>query len=188
MQKTLTKTVDKQPSAPIHFVLAALAGVVRSGGDIEPLLLRANIPPSLINEPQARVSSRQFSLLVQLVTELLQDEFLGLANRHTPLGTFELMAFSAIHCSNLHEAIVRANRFYSLMVGAPNFEIEIVDDKAYLKLVSFSFSHQSMRFLVEALFTAVHRFICWLIDKKVVIESASFNYPALSHQQEYPLL
>ena len=188
MQKSLTKTVDKQPSAPIHFVLAALAGVVKAGGDIEPLLLGANIPPSLINEPQARVSSRQFSQLVQRVTELLQDEFLGLVDRKTPLGTFELMAFSVIHCSNLHEGILRANRFYSLMVGSPNFELEIEDDKAYLSLISFSFSHPSMRFLVEALFTAVHRFICWLVDKKVVIQSASFNYPAPSHQQEYPLL
>jgi len=169
-------------------VLAALSGVVKAGGDIRPLLAEANIPFSLINEPKARVSSRQFSLLVHKVTEQLEDEFLGLTDNRAPLGTFELMAFGAIHCVNLQEAIVRACRFYTLMIGSPNFELDVTNDKAYLVLALPTDSLQAHQFVVEAVFTAVHRFICWLVDKKVEIHEAGFHYPAPLHEQEYPLL
>ena len=169
-------------------MLAALSGVVKKGGDIRPLLAEANIAFSLINEPKARVSSRQFSQLVHKVTEQLKDEFLGLADKKAPLGTFELMAFGAIHCANLHEAIVRACRFYTLMIGSPNFDLEVRGDKAYLMLEVPSDSRQTHQFIVEAVFTAVHRFICWLVDKKVEIHEAGFHYPAPLHEQEYPLL
>ena len=169
-------------------MLAALSGVVKAGGDIRPLLVEANIPLKLINQSKTRVSSRQFSLLVHKVTEKLQDEFLGLTDKSAPLGTFELMAFGAIHCGSLQEAILRANRFYTLMIGAPNFNLDVRGDKAYLALETPADSLQTHQFVVEAVFTAVHRFICWLVDKKVEIHEAGFHYPAPMHEQEYPLL
>ncbi len=169
-------------------MLAALSGVVKAGGDIRPLLAEAHIPLNLINEPKTRVSSRQFSLLVHKVTGQLEDEFLGLADKKAPLGTFELMAFGAIHCGNLQEAIVRACRFYTLMIGSPNFELNIINDKACLVLALPVDSQQTQQFVVEAVFTAVHRFICWLVDRKVEIHEAGFHYPAPMHEQEYPLL
>jgi len=188
ISKRMFVSVDQQPSAPIHFVLAALSGVVKTGGDIRPLLDEANIPLNLINEPKTRVSSRQFSQLVHKVTEQLEDEFLGLTDKKAPLGTFELMAFGAIHCSNLQEAMIRACRFYTLMVGSPNFELNVRNDKAYLTLAVSTEVRQTHQFVVEAVFTAVHRFICWLVDKKVEIHEAGFHYPAPIHEQEYPLL
>ena len=188
ISKRVFVSVDQQPSAPIHFVLAALSGVVKAGGDIRPLLAEANIPFNLINEPKTRVSSRQFSMLVHRVTEQLGDEFLGLADKKAPLGTFELMAFGAIHCSNLQEAVTRACRFYTLMIGSPNFELKIENNKAYLALEVAANAWRPPQFGVEAIFTAVHRFICWLVDKKVAISEAGFHYPAPMHEQEYPLL
>jgi len=188
ISRKLFVSVDQQPSAPIHFVLAALSGVVNAGQDIGPLLSEANIPLNLINEPKTRVSSRQFSQLVHKVTEQLGDEFLGLADKKAPLGTFELMAFSVIHCGNLREAIIRACRFYTLMIGSPHFELDINNAKAYLMVKVATDTRQTHQFVVEAVFTAVHRFICWLVDKKVEIHEAGFHYPAPIHEQEYPLL
>lgn len=200
--KLLDKLLDKQPTAPIHFILAALSGYRVEKGDIFRVLSSANIAPNLINEPHARVTSRQFSKLVQLVAEELQDEFLGLSGHKAPQGTFELMAFGVIHCQNLKAAIDRSCHFYSTLIGGPLFELRVLEksksenksennassNNASLVLLKESIAEVSSPFIVEALFTAMHRFICWLVDKKVEIAHATFSYPAPAHKKEYPPL
>ena len=61
-----------------HFVHAALTGVERLGLDTEEMLRDAGISTDLLRIEMARVSSDQFSLLLQIVWNRLNDELMGM--------------------------------------------------------------------------------------------------------------
>src|SRR5680860_1759933 len=82
-----------------HFVQAALAGAEHSGFDIEEMLREAGISTDLLRIEMARVSSDQFSLLLQIVWARMDDELMGMGPRRARSGTFATMCALVIDCS-----------------------------------------------------------------------------------------
>ena len=74
-----------------HFVEAALVGAERAGIDTHTMLREAGISPDLLKIEMARVSSTQYSRLMQATWNAMNDEFMGLGPRRCRTGTFATM-------------------------------------------------------------------------------------------------
>jgi AraC-like DNA-binding protein len=170
-----------------HFVRAALRGAERQGQDCAPLLRQANIQPALLDEPRARIAPEQFTRLLQLLWQALDDEYMGFGRLRSKRGTFAMMCYAIIHCRTLEKALKRGALFYSLFPEAPSIRLEREGDQVRLS-VDDSNLWDPDHFLLESLLVIWHRLGSWLIGQRIRLEEVSFNYPEPAHSGEYDLL
>ncbi|WP_134515621.1 AraC family transcriptional regulator, partial [Pseudomonas aeruginosa] len=170
-----------------HFVRAALRGATRQGLDGPALLRRAGIQPALLDEPRARIAPEQFTRLMQLLWEVLDDEYMGFGEVRSKRGTFAMMCHTLIHCRTLEKALQRGELFYGLFPQAPLIHLRRDGDLVRLSLEERHLSDPD-HFLAESLLVIWHRLASWLIGQRIRLEEATFSYPAPDHQAEYDLL
>lgn len=169
---------------PHHFVMAALNGPREKGLDINQLLLEVNITPDVLHSPISRVSAMQYAKLIRAIWISMQDEYMGLAQVQSKLGTFAMMSKAVIHCPTLERAIQRGARFYDLFAGMPRIELQIENDITTLKIDDSQINDPD-HFLMESLLVIWHRFGSWLIGRRIHLTQACFTYSAPQHHNEY---
>jgi AraC-like DNA-binding protein len=168
-----------------HFVVAAIHGAASQGLPISFILEGTGIPPELLNQDKARVSPEQFVLLIQRIWHILEDELMGFGPVKSKLGSFATMCQLAIHSENLEQMLKRGARFYSLFELVPAIRLEIHGSRARLVLQNDALPKDKDFFIQETLLVIWHRTACWMIDQRINLSTASFNYPAPDHQEEY---
>ncbi len=176
---------SRKHTIPIHFVVAALRHARERGIDADPVLLAAGIAPDLLQVPQARVSTGQYTVFIQALWVRMQDEFLGFCpSGPSKIGTFAMMCYTAIHCGSLQRALRRGMRFYGLLTDAFRVSLRIQSDHATLWFENLALDDPD-HFITECWLVIWHGFACWLIGKRIPIVSAEFAYPQPSHTDEY---
>ncbi|MEH6562970.1 MAG: AraC family transcriptional regulator ligand-binding domain-containing protein, partial [Marinobacter sp.] len=115
-----------------HFVQAALSGAEHLGLDTSEMLKDAGISPDLLRIEMARVNSDQFSLLLQIAWNRMDDEFLGMGPRRARAGTFATMCALVIDCPTLEAVYRRAYQFSRLFDPMAAMELETDKQKARL--------------------------------------------------------
>lgn len=168
-----------------HFVQAALGGAARLGLDTEAMLAQAGIQPELLKIDMARVSSDQYSRLMQIIWTQMEDEFMGLGPRRCLPGTFATMCALIIDSPSLKGVYQRAYQFSRLFEPAACLKLEQTDNKAALVMVMEGSADDPMHFLQESLLVIWHRLGSWLIGQPIDLLAASFNYPRPPHSDEY---
>lgn len=168
-----------------HFVRSALSGAEHQGRDTTALLRLAGISPDLLKAPGARVSSVQFSRLMQVIWEDMQDEFGGLGPRRCRPGTFATMCTLALECTTLESTLGRCHHFSTLFENAVSMRLEKAGQDARLVLDIEGNIHDPQYFLRESILVIWHRLCSWLIGQAITLDSACFSYPEPSHGDEY---
>ncbi|WP_375171230.1 AraC family transcriptional regulator [Marinobacter sp.] len=168
-----------------HFVQAALGGAERLGVDTRPLLLEAGISPDLLRIEMARVSSDQFSHLLQLLWHRLDDEFMGFGPRRARSGTFATMCALAIDCPTLEAVYKQAFQFSRLFEPMVTMELETGGAKPQLVTRIEGEIDDPDYFLRESMLVIWHRLGSWLIGQPVELDKAEFDYPRPAHADEY---
>ena len=169
----------------IHFVEAALTGPRARGLDIDSLLLSSGIAPDLLKIERARVSSSQYSLLLQNVWNLMADEFMGLGPRRCRPGTFATMCALLIDCPNLEAVYRQAYDFCRLFEPMVGMQIEKCEDEFRLVPVIEGDFDASLHFFQESILVIWHRLGSWLIGRPAELDLAQFSYPEPAHGDEY---
>ncbi len=172
----------------IHFVKAALHGARQQGRDIDGLLQRAGIPPDLTTGSLARVSTEQYTRLIQLLWLEMRDEQMGFGPHSSRLGTFAMMCYSIIHCGTLRRALSRGARFYGLVTDDFRIGFRQEGDKAILSVVGLNPDHDPEHFIAESLLMIWHGLGSWLVNKRIPLLEARFAYPPPAHAEEYRAL
>ncbi|MCJ8170039.1 AraC family transcriptional regulator [Atopomonas sediminilitoris] len=176
-----------EATVPLHFVRAALRGAERRGVDSHSLLQRAGIRPALLNDERSRIAPKPYTRLIQLLWEVLDDEYMGFGQSLSKRGTFGMMCLTIIHCRTLERALLRGSRFYALFPEAPRISLRLEGELAYLSYEDtghFDPDH----FLCESLLVIWHRLGSWLIGQRIPLQAAHFAYPKPAHGDEYRLL
>ena len=168
-----------------HFVQAALGGAERLGFDTREMLREAGISPDLLRIEMARVSSDQFSHLMQVLWNRMGDEFMGLGPRRARTGTFATMCALVIDCPNLESVYRQAFQFSRLFEPMVSMELEIGEDKARLVARMEGEINDPSFFLRESILVIWHRLGSWLIGQPIELEKAEFDYPRPTHGDEY---
>ncbi|BCD83856.1 transcriptional regulator [Pseudomonas solani] len=170
-----------------HFVRAALRGPARQGVDCTAILRNAGIQAALLDEPRARIAPEQFSRLMQLLWEALDDEYMGFGRQRSKRGTFAMMCHAIIHCRSLEKALGRGAMFYGLFPEAPRILLEREGESVRLTVDDATLWDPD-HFLVESLLVIWHRLGSWLIGQRIRLEEATFAYAEPEHVGEYELL
>ncbi|MFA7942414.1 AraC family transcriptional regulator [Pseudomonas brenneri] len=170
-----------------HYARAASGGARRAGYDCSTLLQQLGITPELLAEPRARIAPEQFTRLLQMLWQALDDEYLGFADGPSKRGTFAMMCHALIHCRTLEKALQRGLLFYSLFPQGPRWRLSREGDMARLSLDDSQLWDPD-HFLSESLLVIWHRLGSWLIGQRIRLEQATFSYPIPAHASEYDLL
>jgi AraC-like DNA-binding protein len=168
-----------------HFVEASLSGAERLGLDSRALLQEAGISPDLLRIEMARVSSDQFSRLMQVIWQRTGDEFMGMGPRRARTGTFATMCALVMGCQNLEEVFQQAYRFSRLFEPMVAMELDLGDENARLVARIEGEIHDPDFFLRESILVIWHRLGSWLIGQPVELEKAEFDYGRPPHGDEY---
>jgi AraC-like DNA-binding protein len=177
----LTRTIA------IHYVTAALRGALRRGHDVAGLLAAAGIGEALLADERARVTPAQYSRLIQVLWDALDDEFMGLGPKPSKRGTFPTMCLLAVHCASLEDALRRGLAFYGLFDVRPAMALGEHDGVAAFTLSAAGVDDPD-RFLVESLLVLWHRFSSWLIGRRIPLRGVDLAYPEPPHGAEYHLI
>lgn len=168
-----------------HFVQAALSGAEHLGMGTEAMLREAGISSDLLRIEKARVNSDQFSLLLQIAWNRMDDEFLGMGPRPARVGTFATMCALVIDCPTLEAVYRRAYQFSRLFDPMVAMALETDGQKARLVAQIEGAIFDPHHFLRESILVIWHRLGSWLIGQPVELEKAEFNYPRPIHGDEY---
>jgi AraC-like DNA-binding protein len=168
-----------------HFVEAALTGARDQGLDIDALLLSAGISPDLLKIEMARVSSSQYSRLLQNIWNVMEDEFMGLGPRRCRTGTFATMCALIIDSPHLESVYRQAFDFCRLFEPMVGMRLEDQGDTVKLVTVIEGEVNDPLHFFQESILVIWHRLGSWLIGQPVELVRAEFNYREPAHGDEY---
>ena len=170
------------------FVQAVVRGYERYGADPSEALRRAQIAPSLLNRPEARITAAQFEALCSTAMQQLDDEALGWFSRRLPWGSYGLLCRASLGAPNLGVAIKRWCRHHRLLTE--DIVLSLVNDgqRAMLSIAE----HRELGVLREfCLLTSLrylHGYACWAVDSRITLREVSFPFAAPAHAAVYPLL
>ncbi|MBO0840327.1 MAG: AraC family transcriptional regulator [Sciscionella sp.] len=171
-------------TVPIHFVQRLLRVADRRGLDLKPLLRKAGIPADIAEQPMARVTIEQAAVLTRGLYRITGDEMFGLGPP-LPLGTVEFMALAIIHAPDLRTILTRmAHATTTVVPGAPGLCVEFGDRVTVLR-VDVSQLDDPEHLGVDVLIAFVHRFIGWLIGRRIPLLSLEFPYTEPPYATDY---
>ena len=171
-----------------HFARCMLRNASSLGINEQTLLKAAQLSPSLLREPQSRISPQQLAMLHRAMWEEYDDELFGLTKTPMKVGIFQLIAERMIMCETLLDALVEAKRFYRLVSNSITFELTTVGDRVQLSIVLTDPEFDPEHMLVEFLLLVWHRFPSWLVGEVIPLQEVHFAYSAPEHKEEYSLL
>lgn len=177
--------MENQTGVSIHFVVALLQGAISRRIDIAPMLRQSGIDPAWLTEPSARVGAGAYAALMRGVALALDDEFFGRDSRRMKLGSFAMLCHAVIGCRTLRRALARAVRFYGLMLDDLSGALLEQDGKLLLSVNSL---RRDDLFAHENLLLFLHRLACWLVNRRIPIESMHLAFPKPGHAEEYRLI
>ena len=176
---------------PIKLVQLVLRVVEAQGFDVNEFLsdhyfdynpLDPTIDPATL---PTHVSAKEYNLLYQGITWLLQDECFGLSLKgKVPSGTFRMMCLCIIHCRNLEDAVERANeftRFCRNLSGLPVLQhtpLMFADDDSVMNVLPAIDSLDSTPSIVS-IAASMHmwrKFCAWLIGKPLPLIEVQFTH------------
>jgi AraC-like DNA-binding protein len=165
-------------STPGYVVQAALRGAMSQGLDPKELLKKSGIDPQILENPNDRIESSQFAILLRNLWLIMKDEYLGFGPAPSLPGTFATMCQCILPCHNLLHAIKRGVRFYSLFEGSPTITVEVIEGGgANIKLDIGSLQDPD-HFLTLCTLVLLHRFTSWGIGSRIPLIKAVFQFDA----------
>ena len=171
----------------ICFVAAALESVRARNMDVDGLLTRVGLSPSLLHLPQARVSTKHYGELWRLVALTLDDEFFGQDSRRMKAGSFAMLVHAVLGCKNLSQALDRSLRFFGLILD--DIAGSRVRQGAETTVILKERTRANPRvFGHEVLLMLLHGVACWLVGRRIPILRAQFSYPEPAYSGEYRLM
>lgn len=172
----------------ICFVAAALESMRARRLDIDGLLKEVGLAPSLLENPQARVSAQHYGKLWRRVAETLDDEFFGRDSRRMKSGSFAMLCHAVLPCRTLRSALERSLRFYGLVLDDIAGTLSRTGAEARVTLIDRMPGQPHRPFAHEVLLMLLHGVSCWLVNRRIPIRRAAFSYPEPSYSAEYRLM
>lgn len=135
-----------------------------------------HLPVQILYNSKLRISPVEFARLTKALSELMQDEAIGLLAVPQPIGSFNLSAKAALSSLNVRESLLTWR-------DCVNFFYPSVQATACLSgqggFITFSCTKNTGvkdEHITETLMSGCHRYHCWLAGEFVPIEKVDLNY------------
>ena len=172
-------------SVSVHFANAVLDAARQLGLNLEPILQSARLNQPLLDNPQSRITSQQFSQLMRSVWEQSDDEFLGLTTQPSKYGVFRLFADGAIQEQNLHRVYKHLSCFYSLVNQSISLSLYISKGQVELRMRQVQPEIDRNLLFRDFFLLLWHRFPGWLIGKSIPLQQVKMRGAEPAHAAEY---
>ena len=170
---------------PIALVHGILSGVKARNQPCEVFLADAGIAPELLQQAGARVTADQYVALLRLLSDRLDDDFIGFLSRPLRHGSFAMMARAGISASTLEVAIRRIA--HTLRLLQDDVVLEPVRDGALagLALRFIDTSIERHIFLHGLLVRVLWMLLAWLVGGRLPIARFDFAFEGSPYASSY---
>ena len=179
-------------ATPIAFIRAIVLGYRLRGMDPASALAQAQIPPALLDDPQACVTAAQMELLSGLAMQALDDEALGWFSRRLPWGSYGMLCRASLSAPTLEVALKRWCRHHRLLTEDIVFELVPPRLQQRASATIRVIEHRALGELREFCLVSTLRYLlgyaCWLVDSRIALTEAAFPFPAPAHANAYVYL
>jgi AraC-like DNA-binding protein len=173
---------------PIAFVQAIAAAYERYGVNPDGALDQAQIAPSLLWQPEARITATQMEVLSAAAMQELDDEALGWFARKLPWGSYGMLCRASLSAPTLGIALQRWCRHHRLLTEDILLTLHSDGATATLAIEERTELGALREFCLVSSLRYAHGYACWLIDSRLSLQQASFPFAAPAHHDVYPLL
>ena len=179
-------------ATPIAFIRAIVTGYRRRGMDPASALAQAQIPPALLDDPDARVTAAQMEVMSGAAMQELDDETLGWFSRRLPWGSYGMLCRASLTSPTLEVALKRWCRHHRLLTE--DIVFELIPARAGQRGVAtiHVIEHAELGELREFCLVSTLRYLlgyaCWLVDSRIALSEAAFPFPAPAHADAYAYL
>jgi AraC-like DNA-binding protein len=168
------------------FAQAIAAAYRRHGQAPDAALKLAQITPSQLARPEARMTARQMEQLSATAMRELDDEGLGAFRRKLPWGSYGMLARASLTAPDLGTALKRWCRHHGLITDDIRLELTVAGTTATLTLAELRPLPPEVRELSLAfLLRNAHGLACWYVDSRIPLQEARFPFPAPAHAGAY---
>ncbi|WP_321939037.1 AraC family transcriptional regulator ligand-binding domain-containing protein [Paraburkholderia sp. J8-2] len=151
-------------------------------------LASAAIPPSLLNQPDARMTRQQYVALYRTVAATLDDEMLGLWSRPIRGGTLKYLMLSLLDAPTVLVAFNRFVRFWNLLLDDYRLQISTKKDLVRLALAERTSGTQVTPLGHELMMKLVHGIASWLLGREINLHRVEFSFAKPRHVEDYAFL
>ncbi|MDM0021076.1 AraC family transcriptional regulator [Variovorax saccharolyticus] len=159
----------------IQQVHGILMGVRHRGLDTAPLLARAGIATSLLESPLARISQRQYALLIRALRRELRDELWGLLSHPLPPGSFGQCMRRLVRCATLGEALREGFAWYHLLLKDFVPRLSVVDGSAHVQFVLRRASDARLDYAIKAFMLLAFNAFSWLVARRIPVLAVDYT-------------
>jgi len=176
-------------SIDTKWLAMVLEGAEKQGLDCTSMLLKHGISGLSVKQQNSRVPLDAFAAFAVDSMQALNDEYLGLAEKPQPVGSFTHMARAAISARSIGRSLKRCANFWNLFDNSYRHEVTINESSCEYSLHRKP-DHQPLNdYLVSAILSSVHRFHCWVGGQFIALEQVMLDHQRPDLHKEYePLI
>ena len=173
-----------------HFLHGMLYAIrTRHGAAVAAQALAgAAIPPSLLDQPDARLTRQQYVALYRTIAATLDDEMLGLWSRPIRGGTLKYLMLSLLDAPTVLVALNRLVRFWNLLLDDYRLQISTKNDLVRLALVERAPGTPVTPLAHELMVKLIHGIASWLLGRELGLHRVEFRFPRPRHAEDHALL
>jgi AraC-like DNA-binding protein len=173
-----------------HFLNGMLHAIrTRHGADVAAqALASAAIPPSLLDQPDARLTRQQYVALYRTIAATLDDEMLGLWSRPIRGGTLKYLMLSLLDAPTVLVALNRLVRFWNLLLDDYRLQISTKNDVVRIALVERTAGTSVTPLGHELMMKLIHGIVSWLLGREISLHRIDFPFARPRHAEDHAFL
>jgi AraC-like DNA-binding protein len=173
-----------------HFLHGMLHAIRTRHGDgvAAQALASAAIPPSLLDQPDARLTRQQYVGLYRTIAATLDDEMLGLWSRPIRGGTLKYLMLSLLDAPTVLVALNRLVRFWNLLLDDYRLQISTKNDLVRLALVERAPGTPVTPLAHELMMKLIHGIASWLLGRELGLHRVEFRFSHPRHAEDHAFL
>lgn len=175
-------------ATPIAFIRAIVTGYRRLGMDPAKALVQAQIPPALLDDPDARVTAAQMEVMSGAAMQELDDETLGWFSRRLPWGSYGMLCRASLTAPTLEVALKRWCRHHRLLTDDIVLAFNQQRGSATIRIVEHTALGELREFCLVSTLRYLLGYACWLVDSRIALAETTFPFPAPRHADAYHYL
>jgi len=174
---------------PIAFVRAIAAAYAARGRSPDSALAKAQIKPSLLANPKARITALQMEWVSAAAMQELDDEALGWFRRRLPWGSYGMLVRASLTAPHLGVALKRWCRHHNLLTDDIALSLDEAGGLARLQLQERRPLDPVQReFCVVSVLRNALGVACWLTDSRVPLSRTTLCFAPPAHAASYRVL
>jgi AraC-like DNA-binding protein len=182
----------KATAAPATISMGYLAALLRAAGtsraDAIELFKQTGLALALLDEPTARITEHEFSVLYRRLAIQLDDEMLQLFSRAFRPGALKFTCMALLDAKNLMVVLHRWANVSRLLRDDFNIELQSDERSMRISLVNAQPCEPCQPMALDMMLKVIHGVGSWLIGQRIPLQRVDFPFPQPGFAADYEVL